>query len=92
LVVEKKSMSFPIVNGMLMETEDEINNNPIATSKGFRSGLASAAIFRKEEAVSGDFLKIEGSRDRIDGFDSVGVSGVSGFLSGEDSDGDLSED
>lgn len=61
LVVEKKSINFPIVNGMLIETEDETSNNPIAMSRGFRSGLARATIFRKDDAVSGDFLKIEGS-------------------------------
>lgn len=71
-VVEKKSISFPIVNGILIETEDETSNNPIAMSNGFRSGFAREMIFRNDEAVSGDFLK----SDRTDGF---GEGGVTGF-------------
>lgn len=41
-------MSFPTVNGIDMETDDEINSSPTAIESGFRSGLASARIFRNE--------------------------------------------
>lgn len=44
-------MSFPTVNGMLIETEDEISNNPTAKVKGFFSGLAKATILRNDEVL-----------------------------------------
>jgi hypothetical protein len=59
VVVEKKSINFPIVKGMLIDTEDETNSNPTAMSSGFRSGRARETIFQSDEADLGDFLKIE---------------------------------
>jgi hypothetical protein len=50
---EKKSISFPMVKGMLIDTEDETKSNPIAIPSGFRSGFAKPTIFRSEEVVSG---------------------------------------
>lgn len=76
LVVEKKSISLPIVNGTLMETADETNSSPIAWNSGFRSGFAKATIFRNEEADCGDFLKAEVSvRDKTEGFGGVAGPG-----------------
>lgn len=71
LVLEKKSINLPMVNGILMDTEDETSNKPMAIVKGFRSGFASANIFRKEDALWGALLSTEegNTRDRIDGFD-----------------------
>jgi len=40
-----------MVNGMLMDTEDETKRRPTAIIKGFRSCLASEAIFLKEDAL-----------------------------------------
>ena len=47
----KKSMSLPIVNGTLMETALDTMSSPMAIPRGLRSGLASAMIFRKEDAL-----------------------------------------
>ena len=44
-------MSFPTVNGMLIDTEDETSNNPTANVKGFFSGLAKAMIFRNDDTL-----------------------------------------
>ena len=44
-------MSFPMVNGMLMDTEEEMKSRPIAIARGLRSGLASATIFLNDDAV-----------------------------------------
>ena len=49
LVDEKKSISFPIVKGILRDTEEETSKRPIATSNGFRSILARDRIFLNEE-------------------------------------------
>jgi hypothetical protein len=40
-----------MVNGILIETEDETSNSPTARVRGFFSGLASLMIARKEDAV-----------------------------------------
>lgn len=40
-----------MVNGMLMETVDEINRSPTAKLSGFFSGFASATIDLKDEAL-----------------------------------------
>lgn len=40
-----------MVNGTLMETALDTMSNPMAIPRGFRSGLASATIFRKEDAL-----------------------------------------
>lgn len=42
---EKKSMSFPIVNGTSMDTELETRSNPIAYVNCFFSGLANSISF-----------------------------------------------
>lgn len=62
LVVAKKSISFPIVKGTLIETEDETSSSPMAVRRGFFSGLARATTLRKDDVDWGDFLK----SDRID--------------------------
>ena len=81
VVKEKKSINFPIVKGILMETEDEISSNPTAMSNGFRSGCAREAIFQNDDADLEDFLKPE--RDLKDQSDRFGVgAGTSAF--GED--------
>jgi hypothetical protein len=49
---EKKSMSFPMVNGMLMDTDEETKSRPIAAAKGLRSGFASETIFLNDDALS----------------------------------------
>lgn len=46
--IEKKSISFPIVNGIDMDTLDEINRSPTAVINVFRSGFARDAILRSE--------------------------------------------
>jgi hypothetical protein len=50
-LVEKKSMSLPIVKGMVMETEDDAKSSPVAMRRGFFSSFARDAIFRKEDAL-----------------------------------------
>ena len=66
-------MSFPTVNGMLIETEDETSNKPMANVRGFFSGLAKATIFRKDDALWLSFAVTASIRDHIEGF---GVGGV----------------
>ncbi|KAG6857745.1 hypothetical protein H0H87_004161 [Tephrocybe sp. NHM501043] len=77
---EKKSINFPIVKGMLMDTEDETKSSPMAMRRGFRSGFARDTIFRNDDADWGDFLKSES----IDGFSSEAGFGarVFSFLRG----------
>lgn len=60
-VVEKKSINFPIVKGMLIETDDDTSSKPMAMSKGLRSGFAREIIFLNDEADRGDFLNVEDS-------------------------------
>lgn len=55
LVVEKKSISLPIVNGTLMETADDASRRPIASVSGFHSGLAKSTILRNDDPL-GDSL------------------------------------
>lgn len=57
VVEEKKSISFPIVKGILMETEDETRSSPTAKSSGFRSGRARETIFQSDETDLVDLLK-----------------------------------
>lgn len=45
-LVEKKSISFPIVNGTSIETELDTSNKPTATARGLDSGLAKEISFR----------------------------------------------
>lgn len=68
-------MSFPTVNGMLIETEDETSNKPTANVRGFFSGLAKATIFRNDDALWLSFEATARIRDHNDGF-GVGGAGV----------------
>ena len=61
---EKKSINFPMVKGILMDTAEEINNSPTAMSNGFLSGFARAKILRKEEIFCGVLLRIGAGRNR----------------------------
>ncbi len=61
---EKKSISFPIVNGMLMDTAEEASKRPMAISSGLRSGFAKATIFRKDEGPWGPLRKMEAKEAR----------------------------
>ena len=54
-------MSFPIVNGTLIETALDTMSNPIAIPRGFFSGRASATILRKEDALLPDSCALDGS-------------------------------
>ena len=75
---EKKSINFPIVKGILMETEDETSSSPTAMSNGFRSGCARETIFQNDEADLGAFLKTESDlKDQPDHFSEV--AGTSAF-------------
>jgi hypothetical protein len=63
-----------MVNGMLIDTEDETKSKPMAISNGFRSGLARDMIFRNEDAVGGEWVNIPGrTLDNIE--DLAGRSG-----------------
>jgi hypothetical protein len=58
-----------MVNGMLMDTEEEISSNPTADVKGFFSGLARFTIARKDDAVLEASPPEEGiTLDRIERF------------------------
>jgi hypothetical protein len=75
----KKSIKRPTVNGILSDTLEDSRSSPIAIVKGFRSGLASAKILRKDDELPGSFAKAVGvRRDSIDGF----RAGDSSFLMG----------
>jgi len=75
-------MSFPIVNGTLIDTAEDVNSRPIAMSSGLLSGLAKAMIFLNEEVFCGVLAATEAgrSRDKSDFFgvddDGVLVAGV----------------
>ena len=75
--VEKKSINLPMVKGTLIETADEVSNNPIAIVSGFHSGFARATIFRTDDVLSGAFVIIFAgrSRDRSDWFSFEGAGG-----------------
>ncbi|SRR6266702_1415907 len=47
-------MSFPTVNGMLNDTDEETSRSPIAVNRGRRSGRARATILRNEVDVGTD--------------------------------------
>ena len=79
----KKSMSFPIVNGMLIETLDETNNRPIAVANGLRSGLARATTLRNEEE---DFESESVAGRNLDRTDRFGGVGALGDLAGVEGD------
>ena len=61
-------MSFPTVNGILIETEDETNNKPTASMRGFFSGFAKATIFRNDDALWLSFAVTANVRDHNEGF------------------------
>jgi len=58
----KKSISLPIVKGTLIDTADESSRRPMAISKGFRSGLASANIRCIDETDLGPFPSFDGRK------------------------------
>ena len=68
-------MSFPTVNGMLIETEEETSNKPTANVRDFFSGLAKATIFRNDDALWLSFAVTVNIRDHNEGF-GVGGAGV----------------
>jgi hypothetical protein len=77
VVAEKKSMIFPMVKGMLMDTDEDTSSNPTAANRGFRSGFASIIIFRNEDAFRGALENDNGrTRESIDslGFDGTGAA------------------
>ena len=51
LVLVKKSMRRPIVNGTLIDTALDASRRTIAAPSGFFSGIASATIFRNDDAL-----------------------------------------
>ena len=55
-------MSFPIVNGTLIDTVLETRSKPIAMPSGFFSGRARAAILRNEDALLPDSCVFEGRK------------------------------
>lgn len=61
-------MSFPTVNGMLIDTEDETSNKPTANVKGFFSGLAKATILRNDDALLLSFAVTGRIRDHNERF------------------------
>ena len=61
---EKKSINFPMVKGILIDTAEEINRSPMAMNNDFLSGLARAKILRKEETFCGVLLRICAGRNR----------------------------
>lgn len=42
-------MSFPTVNGIDMDTDDDTSSRPTAIVSGLRSGFANATILRNED-------------------------------------------
>lgn len=45
----KKSINFPTVSGILIDTLEETSNSPIAIVRGLRSGFARENILRKDD-------------------------------------------
>lgn len=66
-------MSFPTVNGMLIDTVDETSNNPTANVKGFFSGLARATIFRNDDTLWLSFAVAGNIRDHSERFGAGGI-------------------
>jgi len=60
---EKKSIKRPIVKGILIDTEADINSSPTAISNGFFSDFARAAILVKDENPCGLFAVILAKMD-----------------------------
>lgn len=61
-------MSFPTVNGMLIDTEEDTNNKPTANVKGFLSGFAKATILRNDDALWLSFDVTANIRDHNERF------------------------
>ena len=73
-----------MVKGILIDTDDETSSSPMAIPSGFFSGLASATIFRNDDALlvvsaANDVGRIRDQNDRF------GVGGWSFFSTVEDS-------
>jgi hypothetical protein len=49
-LAEKKSISFPILSGTSMETEEETRRRPTAMLRAFFSGIASSASFATDDS------------------------------------------
>lgn len=72
---EKKSMSFPIVSGINMETEDETMSRPMASVSGLLSGRASSTSLRRDAEVEPSEFEVK-RRVRKPGLDTGGVGGL----------------
>ncbi len=74
-------MSFPIVNGTLIDTVLDTRSRPIAIPSGFFSGSAREAILRNEDALLPDSCAFGGKKrlhiDLLDAFDLVCVGAPS---------------
>lgn len=56
-------MSFPTVNGMLNDTDEETRRSPMAVKRGRRSGRARATILRNEVEVGTDPSSLGETKD-----------------------------
>lgn len=56
-------MSFPTVNGILIETDEETRRSPMAVKRGRRSGRARAMILRNDVEVEIDASVLEEKKD-----------------------------
>jgi hypothetical protein len=84
-VDEKKSINFPIVNGTLMDTEDDTSSRLTACNRGFLSGFARDIIFGKEDALCGASGRLNDDgrrRESIDDFGGGFLSDIDGFEGG----------
>ena len=78
VVDAKKSISFPIVKGMLIDTAEETKRSPMAVRRGFCSGFARANMRRTETFEGGPLEAKDAGRKRVmndplgDAFVSVG--------------------
>ncbi len=92
---EKKSMSFPMVNGTLIDTALDTMSKPIAIPSGFFSGTASETILRNDDAVLAESCVSAGrNRFHMDVFGGGGVGGllcVAGVAGGEGDDKGVSD-
>ena len=72
------------MNGILIDTDDEMNRRPTANPNGFFSGLAKETIARNDEALlPGSSPDVDNIREKIDGLGACGTAGVaSGFFAG----------
>lgn len=72
-----------MVNGMLMEIEDDTRSNPIAAIIIFWSGFASKIIFLKEDALAGTFVLESLSERILESKDDLGGVGVGETVPGD---------